>query len=284
MTVIVFGRTGQVAAELARRLPDATFLGRDRADLSDPASCAEAILAARPEAVINAAAFTAVDLAETEETAARIVNADAPGRMARAAARLGIPFLHISTDYVFDGRMGRAWREEDPVAPLGAYGRTKLDGERQVAGAGGPHIVLRTAWVFAAHGRNFVRTMLRLGAERPELRVVADQHGGPTPAADIAGALVTILGAFRDGRGTSGVFHYAGAPATTWADFAEAILAGAGLPARVTRIGTADFPTPARRPANSVLDCGRIARTYGIAQPDWRDGLRKVLAELETTR
>ncbi|MBY0397759.1 MAG: dTDP-4-dehydrorhamnose reductase, partial [Thermoleophilia bacterium] len=224
------------------------------------------------------------DLAETEETAARIVNADAPGRMARAAARLGIPFLHISTDYVFDGRMGRAWREEDPVAPLGAYGRTKLDGERQVAGAGGPHVVLRTAWVFAAHGRNFVRTMLRLGAERPELRVVADQHGGPTPAADIAGALVAILGAFRDGRGTSGVFHYAGAPATTWADFAEAILAGAGLPARVTRIGTADFPTPARRPANSVLDCGRIARTYGIAQPDWRDGLRKVLAELEATR
>jgi len=284
MTVIVFGRTGQVAAELARRLPDATFLGRDRADLSDPASCAEVILAARPEAVINAAAFTAVDLAETDEAAARIVNADAPGRMARAAARLGIPFLHISTDYVFDGRRGRAWREDDPVTPLGAYGRTKLDGERQVAGAGGPHVVLRTAWVFAAHGRNFVRTMLRLGAERPELRVVADQHGGPTPAADIAGALVTILGAFRDGRGTSGVFHYAGAPATTWADFAEAILAGAGLSARVTRIGTADFPTPARRPANSVLDCGRIARTYGIAQPDWRDGLRKVLAELEATR
>jgi dTDP-4-dehydrorhamnose reductase len=280
--ILVFGRSGQVATELARLLPQATFLGRDRADLTDPAACAAAIASLRPSAVVNAAAWTAVDRAEAEEPAARVVNADAPGAMARAAATLGVPFLHISTDYVFDGTPGRPWREDDPVAPLGAYGRTKLDGEQQVIAAGGQSVILRTAWVFAAHGQNFVRTMLRLGAERPELRIVADQTGGPTPAADIAAALTTILTAFAAGRGTPGIFHFAGAPATTWADFATAIFAGANLSPRVTPIPTADYPTPARRPLNSVLDCTRIAQAYGIAQPDWRQGLAQVLKELET--
>ncbi len=284
MSVLVFGRSGQVATELARLLPDATFLGRDRADLTDPAACAATIAALKPAAVVNAAAWTAVDRAEAEEQAARTVNADAPGAMARACAALGVPFLHISTDYVFNGAPGRPWREDDPTAPLGAYGRTKLDGERQVIAAGGPYVILRTAWVFAAHGQNFVRTMLRLGAERPELRIVADQHGGPTPAADIAAALVTILNAFAAGKGTPGIFHFAGAPATTWADFAQAIFDLAHLSPELTPIATADYPTPARRPLNSVLDCTRIAHAYGIAQPDWRQGLARVLKELETTR
>ncbi|MFN0116255.1 MAG: dTDP-4-dehydrorhamnose reductase [Paracoccaceae bacterium] len=282
MTVLVFGRSGQVATELARILPDARFLSRSEADLADPAACAAAIAALCPDAVVNAAAWTAVDRAEAEEDAARVINADAPGAMARAAATLGVPFLHLSTDYVFDGGGGPPRREDDPVAPLGAYGRTKLDGERLVAAAGGAHVILRTSWVFAGHGQNFVRTMLRLGRERPELRIVADQRGGPTPAADIAGALVTVLAAFREGRGQSGIFHFAGAPASTWADFAEAIFAGAGLAPKVIRIATADYPTPARRPLNSVLDCGRIGRAYGIAQPDWRPGLTAALAELET--
>ena len=177
--LLVFGRTGQVATELARLAPDARFLGRDEADLSDPAACAAAILAARPQAVINAAAYTAVDRAESEAGLAGLVNAEAPAAMARAAAELGVPFLGISTDYVFDGAGDRPWREDDATGPLGVYGASKLAGEQGISAAGGQWAVLRTSWVFSAHGANFVRTMMRLGAERDELRVVADQHGGP---------------------------------------------------------------------------------------------------------
>jgi dTDP-4-dehydrorhamnose reductase len=282
MTTLVFGRTGQVAIELRRAMADAVFLGRGDADLTDPAACAAAIRDRRPATVINAAAYTAVDQAETDAATAHTVNAEAPGAMAQACSDLGIPFLHISTDYVFDGTGDRPWHEDDPVGPLGVYGRTKLDGERFVAAAGGPYVILRTAWVFSAHGKNFVKTMLRFGRERPELRVVADQHGGPTPAAEIAAALATIARAFAAGQGVPGIFHFSGAPPTTWAGFAKTIFDTAGLPARVARIATTDYPTPARRPQNSILDCSRIASSYGIAQPDWRTGLVQVLAELET--
>ncbi len=289
MKLLVFGSTGQVALELRRATAalgiPADFAGRDRADLTDPAACAALVAATDAGAVINAAAYTAVDAAEGDRAAAMIVNGDAPGAMARAAALRGLPFLHISTDYVFDGSGTRPWREDDTTAPLGAYGATKLEGERQVAAAGGPHVILRTAWVFSAHGRNFVRTMLRLGADRDTLSVVDDQRGGPTPAADIASALLTIAAAFGDGRGASGIFHFAGSPVCAWADFAEAIFARAALQKRpaVQRIATADFPTPARRPANSALDCSRIARIYGIARPDWTNGLDRVIDELEQT-
>lgn len=281
MTLLIFGRTGQVAIELARRAPEAVFLGRDEADLADPAACARAIHEARPSCVINAAAYTAVDQAESERETAIRVNGDAPGAMARAAAELRVPFLHISTDYVFDGSGNRPWREDDPTGPLGVYGASKLEGERQVALAGGAFVILRTAWVFSAHGRNFVKTMLRLGADRDALRVVADQRGGPTPAADIAAALLSIARAFSSGRGVPGIFHYAGAPVVTWAEFAAAIMEGARLRARIEPISTTEYPTPARRPANSALDCTRIAKSYGIAQPDWREGLAAVLKELE---
>ena len=288
MKVLVFGQTGQVAVELARRAGpmgrQIDTLGRDRADLTDPAVCAAAVMATDAHAVINAAAYTAVDQAESEPVTARTVNADAPGAIARACAARGLPLLHISTDYVFDGSGDRPWQEGDATSPLGVYGQTKLDGERQVQAAGGPHVILRTAWVFSAHGKNFVKTMLRLGRDRPALNVVADQQGGPTPAADIADALLTIAAAFRQGKGQSGIFHFAGAPATTWAGFAEAIFDTATLPNRptVTRIATVDYPTPARRPGNSILDCSKIACVYGIAQPDWRIGLSDVLRELET--
>jgi dTDP-4-dehydrorhamnose reductase len=284
MSVLVFGKTGQVALELARIMPDARFLGRDEADLTDPAACAAAIAASGAGTIINAAAYTAVDQAETDTETARTVNAAAPGAMARAAAAGGIPFLHVSTDYVFSGSGDRPWREDDPTGPLGAYGRTKLEGERLVAEAGGPHAILRTAWVFSAHGRNFVRTMLRLADTRDTLGVVADQHGGPTSAAAIAGALAVIAAAFRAGRGQSGIFHFAGAPSVTWADFAEAVFAAADLPRkpRVDRIATADFPTPARRPANSRLDCSRIRQVYAIEQPDWRADLAGVVKELQS--
>lgn len=278
--LLVFGRSGQVATELARLAPDARFLGRDAVDLSDPEACAAAIRAARPAAVINAAAYTAVDRAESEPDLARLVNGAAPAAMARACAGAGVPFLHISTDYVFDGSGDRPWREGDPTGPLGVYGATKLAGEQGIAAAGGQSAVLRTAWVFSAHGTNFVRTMLRLGAEREELRVVADQHGGPTPAADIAATCLTMIAAMRADGTRRGIWHYSGAPDTTWAGFARAIMEEAGLLCRVVDIPSSDYPTPARRPGNSRLDCTAIARDFGIARPDWRVGLAGVVAAL----
>ncbi|WP_112872842.1 dTDP-4-dehydrorhamnose reductase [Paracoccus endophyticus] len=278
--LLVFGRTGQVARELARLAPGARFAGREDADLSDPAACAALIRAVRPRAVINAAAWTAVDRAEAEPDAARRVNADAPGAMAAACADLGVPFVHISTDYVFDGS-GEAPRAEDaPTAPLGVYGATKLDGERAIAAAGGQWAVLRTSWVFSAHGSNFVRTMRRLGAERPRLTVVADQVGGPTAARDIARAVLTMAEQMTADPAKGGLYHFAGAPDVRWAEFARAILARSGLSAEVVDIPTADYPTPARRPLNSRLDCAAITRDFGIARPDWRVSLDPVIKEL----
>jgi dTDP-4-dehydrorhamnose reductase len=278
MRLLVFGRTGQVARELARIAPEATFLGRDRADLMDPAACAAAVLASGAEVVVNAAAWTAVDKAEGEEAAATVVNGAAPAAMARAAADLGVPFLHISTDYVFDGAGDRPFPPDHPTAPLGAYGRSKLAGEVGVRSVGGRHVILRTSWVVSAHGANFVKTMLRLGRERESLRVVADQIGGPTPAAEIARALVTLAGALRDGA-PGGTHHFAGAPDTSWAGFARAIMAGAGLACRIDDIPSSDYPTPARRPLNSRLDCTSLV-AYGIARPDWQAGLAQILKEL----
>ncbi|TPE51469.1 dTDP-4-dehydrorhamnose reductase [Amaricoccus solimangrovi] len=284
MRALIFGATGQVARELARTAGGArlTVLDRAAADLSDAAACAARIAESDAEVVINAAAHTAVDRAEAEPERARAINAAAPGAMARAAAAKGVPFLHVSTDYVFDGAPGRPWREDDPTGPLGVYGASKRAGEEAVLAAGGDAVILRTAWVFSSHGGNFVKTMLRHGRAREEMRVVGDQRGGPTPARDIARALWTIARARRDGAGAPGIYHFAGAPAVSWAEFAEAIFAAAGWERRprVTPIATADWPTPARRPANSVLDCGRIARVFGIAQPDWRAGLDRVVAEL----
>ncbi|KGJ03259.1 dTDP-4-dehydrorhamnose reductase [Paracoccus versutus] len=279
--LLVFGRSGQVATELARLAPEARFLGRDRADLADPAACAAAIRTSGCAAVLNVAAHTAVDRAEAEPDLARAVNADAPAAMARAAAELGLPFLHISTDYVFDGSGERPWVETDPTGPLGVYGASKLAGEQGIAAAGGQWAVLRTSWVFSAHGANFVKTMLRLGAEREELRVVADQQGGPTPAADIAAACLAMLGAMRGDASRGGIYHFAGSPDTSWAGFAREIMAQAGLSCRVSDISTTDYPTPARRPANSRLNCAAIQRDFGISRPDWRAGLAKVLQELK---
>jgi len=286
MRILVFGTTGQLARELLRRAPEGvslTALGRDQADLGKPDACAEAVARAEADLIINAAAHTAVDLAESEPALADTVNGEAPGAMARAAAKRGLPFLHVSTDYVFDGSGTRPWREDDPVAPLGAYGRSKLLGERLIAEAGGSAVILRTAWVFSAHGKNFVKTMLRLGAERDTLSVVDDQQGGPTAAADIADALFTIARAYGEGRGGPGIFHFAGAPTVTWADFAESIFASSHLPRKpvVNRIPASAYPTPAQRPANSALDCSRILETYGIKQPDWQKSLSDVLRELE---
>ncbi len=285
--LLVFGRNGQVARELARLAPGALFLGRDEADLTDPAACAAAIRAHQPAAVINAAAYTAVDRAESDAEVARLVNADAPVAMAQAAADLDVPFLHVSTDYVFDGSGDAPWREGDATGPLGVYGETKLAGEQGVAAAGGNWVVLRTSWVFSAHGGNFVKTMLRLGAERDALSIVADQMGGPTPAAAIADALLVMARAMQagtiQGAGCCGIYHFSGAPDTSWAGFAAEIFTRAGRSIQITDIATADYPTPARRPLNSRLDCSRIMADFGISRPDWRIGLDQVLAELERT-
>jgi dTDP-4-dehydrorhamnose reductase len=280
--VLVFGQTGQVARELALRLPegvDLTCVDRLRADLSDPGSCAAAVFAADADVVINAAAWTAVDKAEAEEVAATVVNGDAPAAMARAAAARGLPFLHISTDYVFDGSGTTPFAPDHPVGPLGAYGRSKLAGEDGVRDTAGRHVILRTSWVVSAHGANFVKTMLRLGAERETLNVVADQIGGPTPAADIADALFVIARAMVDGH-AGGTYHLAGAPDTSWADFARAIMQAAGLPCAITDIPSSAYPTPARRPLNSRLDCASLFRDFGIARPDWQAGLHDILRGL----
>lgn len=279
MRLLVFGRTGQVARELQRLAPDATFLGRDEADLMDPAACATAVTASQADAVINAAAWTAVDKAEHEEAAATTVNGDAPTAMARAAAAKGIPFLHISTDYVFDGTGDQPFAPDHPTRPQNAYGRSKLVGEQGVRAAGGNHLILRTSWVVSAHGANFVKTMLRLGAARETLNVVADQIGGPTPAAAIAQALLTAAKAMSQGA-QGGTHHFSGTPDTSWADFARAIMAEASLPCRITDIPTSEYPTPARRPLNSRLDCSALQAAFGIPRPDWRLGLATIVKEL----
>ena len=279
MTVLVFGRTGQVAQELAQASEDVTCLGRGEADLSVPGACAAAIERMAPRAVINAAAWTDVDGAETSEAEATRINGDAPGEMARACATAGIPFVHISTDYVFDGSGETPWAPGDPTGPLGAYGRSKLAGENAVREAGGQFAILRTSWVVSAHGRNFVTTMLRLGAERDALNIVADQIGGPTSARDIAGACLSLTGSLTAG-GPSGTYHFAGAPDVSWAGFADAIFDAAGLDCAVTPIPSTDYPTPARRPLNSRLDCASLRDDHGIDRPDWRKGLAVILSDL----
>lgn len=276
---LIFGATGQVATELQRLAPGAVFLGREAADLSDPAACAAAIRGHAPRAVINAAAWTAVDRAEAEEAAATVVNGDAPAAMARECAALGIPFVHISTDYVFDGAGTAPFAPDHPTAPLGAYGRSKLVGETGVRAAGGVHVILRTSWVFSAHGTNFLKTMLRLGASRESLTVVADQIGGPTPARAIAAACLTIAQHLAEDPAKSGTYHFSGAPDASWADFAREIMARAGLACTITDIPTSAFPTPARRPANSRMNCDSLA-AFGLARPDWKAAVTTALQEL----
>ncbi len=280
MKILVFGKTGQVATELQRQA-EVTALGRDQADLSDPAACAALIAASEADAVINAAAYTAVDKAEEEEALATTINGDAPTAMAKACAAKGIPFIHISTDYVFDGAGTEPFSPDHPTAPLGAYGRSKLLGEDGVRGAGGAYAILRTSWVFSAHGNNFVKTMLRLGAERDALSIVADQIGGPTPAAGIAAACLKMAQDLARGQGASGTYHYSGAPDVSWADFAREIFAQAGLSVEVSDIPSSAYPTPAARPANSRMDCSRLKTAFNIEQPAWRDALAAVLTDLK---
>ncbi|MEJ5216619.1 dTDP-4-dehydrorhamnose reductase [Cognatishimia sp. D5M38] len=281
MKLLVFGKTGQVARELILQggAHEIMALGRDQADLSDSEACAAIIAQSDADAVINAAAYTAVDKAEEEEALATIINGDTPGAMARACAVKGIPFLHVSTDYVFDGEGEKPWSPNDPVAPQNAYGRSKLAGEEAVRAAGGAHLILRTSWVFSAHGNNFVKTMLRLSETRDQLTVVADQIGGPTAARDIAKALLAI--APQLGARKGGTFHFAGHPAVSWADFAREIFEKSGRDTQVADIPTSDYPTPAKRPLNSRMECSDLTKDFDVDIPDWREALDEVLRDLE---
>jgi dTDP-4-dehydrorhamnose reductase len=286
--VLITGSAGQVGAALLASVPDgvqAEGLDRSRLDLADVSAIARVIDAARPAAVINCAAHTAVDKAESERDAAFAINATAPGALARACRHAGARLVHVSTDYVFDGRGPRPYLPGDPTGPLGVYGESKLAGERAVSAESGlDWRIVRTAWVYAATGKNFLRTMLRLAGEREELRVVADQVGTPTSAPSLAKFLWTVARAECDPQ----ILHYTDAGVASWYDFAVAILEeaqAAGLLARNPRIvpiGTEDYPTPARRPAYSVLDArSSLART-GAARPHWRVALREILREMKT--
>ncbi|MFP6757761.1 MAG: dTDP-4-dehydrorhamnose reductase [Alphaproteobacteria bacterium] len=290
--ILVLGAGGQLGRALctapATAPADTRLIGRtrDQADITDTGSVEAAIGEVAADLIINAAAYTAVDQAESDADAAFAVNRDGAAIVAECCAKAGCPLIHLSTDYVLNGENAGPNREDDAIAPIGVYGRSKAAREAAVLEAWDRAVIVRTAWVFSAQQNNFLTTMLRLGGERDAVSVVADQRGGPTAAADIATAVLAIAAAILDGKPDGfGVFHYCGAPATTWHGFAQAIFEdaerlGLPVPKDVVPITTKDYPTPARRPANSVLDCRRIAETYGITQPDWRIGVRHALATL----
>ncbi len=289
MRIIVTGAQGQVGWELTHR---AVAMGHDvlawdlaELDITDAAAVDQALDASNADVAINAAAYTAVDKAEQEPELAFAVNRDGPAHLAAACARSRIPLLHISTDYVFDGRKTGPYTEDDPVAPLGVYGQSKLEGDEAVRRLLSRHLILRVSWVFGAHGHNFVKTILRLAREREELRVVADQRGCPTYAGDIVDVLLELAGRMADidARDNWGTYHYCGEPATTWHGFASAIVEQARIrePLKVravTPINTSDYPTPAARPANSVLDSARLTTCFGIRPRPWREGLAAMLS------
>lgn len=292
MTVLVFGRSGQLANALLRHPWAANADGSPRkvvamgsaeADIRNGAAVTDAIARYQPTLVVNAAAYTAVDKAEGEPEAAYAVNEAGPAAIARSAAAAGVPLIHVSTDYVFDGTGTSPYREDQATAPLGVYGASKLAGEHAVAAAGGRSVSLRTSWVFSADGNNFVKTMLRLGADRPALRVVADQVGRPTAAADIAAAIAFLEPFVANGQ-ASGILHFGGADPINWHGFAEAIFDEAAALGRprpsVEPISTAEYPTPAKRPAYSVLACDRFLALPGASLPDWRASLHQVVKTL----
>jgi dTDP-4-dehydrorhamnose reductase len=291
MRIAVTGREGQVARSLAEVAPDkgseVVAVGRPELDLAGSVdSIIGALEAAKPDVIVSAAAYTQVDKAESEPELAFTINEHGPRAVAQAGQRLGVPVVHLSTDYVFDGLKASPYIEEDPTGPTGVYGASKLAGEKAVLSQYPNSAVLRTAWVYSPFGANFVKTMLRLAGERDEIAVVADQRGNPTSALDIAdGVLRVATNLVQDSNSDlRGVFHMSAAGEASWADFAEAIFAasaaGGGPSAGVRPIGTADYPTAARRPANSRLDSGKLARTHGVSLPDWHASLDKVVSRL----
>lgn len=282
MKVAVFGRDGQVATELQRQVPEGIaleILDRSVADFLSPDQIFEVTRALNVDAIINAVAYTQVDLAETDVERATTINTDAVAALARAAAETETPLVHISTDYVFNGSGETPWQPSDPVDPQSVYGQTKLAGEQAITASGARAVSLRTSWVFSAVRANFVKTMLKHGSEKDEMQIVNDQIGGPTPAADIAVACFQIAQALRAGA-EGGVYHFSGQDDVSWAGFAREIFDQAGLTTEIEEVPTSAFPRPAPRPNNSRLDCSSLAADFGILRPEWRRGLRDVLDEL----
>lgn len=292
MRIAVTGGPGQLVLSMAERGPlaghEVIAVGPPELDLAvpDDAAVYTALGAVRPDVIVNAAAHTAVDKAESESDLAFAINADGAGAVARAAARLGVPLVHVSTDYVFSGDKAEPYVESDPTGPTGVYGASKLAGEQEVLSSGADAAILRTAWVYSPFGANFIKTMLRLAETRDELSVVDDQRGNPTSALDLADAVIAVAQHLAEGSDAThrGVFHATGHGDATWADFAEAVFAtsaaNGGPSARVKRITTADYPTPARRPANSRLDCSALFQRHGVRLPDWRSSVETVTARL----
>lgn len=288
MRILLFGANGQVgretAALAAARGVDLFGVDRARADIADPVAVARLFAEVAPTLAINAAAYTAVDRAESEPEAATRGNATGPGVLAERCARLGVPLIHISTDYVFDGTKAGAYVEADPIAPLGVYGRTKAAGEAAVRAADERHVILRTSWVYGVHGANFLKTMLRLAGERDRLTIVADQRGCPTATRDIAEALLAVARQMEAGTARFGTYHFAGSGVTTWHGFARAIISAAarhtGRTPEVAAITTADYPTPARRPANSELDSSLFERTFRYRAAPWETRVREIVDAL----
>jgi dTDP-4-dehydrorhamnose reductase len=277
--ILLTGRDGQVGWELARLLPALGVVeafSRAELDLADPDQIVERVRAVKPDVIVNAAAYTAVDKAETDREQAMLVNAAGPGFLAAEAQARGALLVHYSTDYVFDGTKTSPYVETDPTNPLSVYGQSKLAGERAIQAVGGRHLIFRTSWVYAARGRNFLLTMLKLGREKPVLRVVDDQRGAPTWAQDIAATTVELL---RRRDLASGIYHLTAGGETTWCGFAREIFRLAGIATPVEPITTADYPTPARRPAYSVLSNGKLERTFGLAMPEWRGSLERCLKQ-----
>lgn len=288
--LLVIGRTGQLALSLAERAPEhhvaATFLGRPELDLLDLESVRRAILNSGALTIINAAAYTAVDQAESEPELARQINAVAPGAIAAAAAEIGARLIHVSTDYVFNGEGAEAYREDAPIGPLGVYGRTKAEGEEAVRRSLPEHAIVRTSWVYSPFGRNFVRTMLSAAKNRRELRVVDDQVGNPTSALDLAEGLLAMEGAWQASTpaGVGGTYHFAGGRSMSWAGFARAIFDLShelgGPTAEIAPIPSSEYATPARRPGNSRLDSSLFEQRFGYHAPTWPEPLRKVVERL----
>ena len=281
--ILVFGKTGQVAKEL-QLLGGVVALDRMMADLSNPQACKDIIIRHSPRAIINAAAYTAVDKAEEEEALATVINGDTPTAMADACRELGIPLIHISTDYVFEGSGDRPWKPTDTTTPKNAYGRSKLAGEVGIKQSGAVYAILRTSWVVSAHGTNFIKTMLRLSDTHDELKVVSDQIGGPTPARDIAAACLEMAEQLIQDTSKSGTYHFSGMPYVSWAAFAKETFKQAGKTLNVGNILTKDYHTPAKRPLNSRMDCSATFQVFGIPQPDWRRGLNAILNDLKEKR
>ena len=278
--ILVFGKTGQIATELST-FESLKTLGRERANLSKPLECREAILFNKPKAVINAAAYTAVDNAESDEYLAGQINGEAVSIMAKTCAELKIPLVHISTDYVFDGSGTTPWLTSDIPNPKNAYGRSKLQGERAIEASGCIYVILRTSWVVSAHGNNFVKTMLRLSERKHNLNVVDDQIGGPTFAGDIAHTCVLIAEQLIKEPSKKGIYHYTGQPDVSWFQFAKQIFEKAKARTVATPILTSEYPTPAPRPLNSRLNCLTTKEVFGISRPFWYDALENILKELD---